>query len=137
MNINELKALAAESRPDLPTAEVVDYLVKNYKGKGTLYPPPEVTKRVCPNQLAAVLETLTMLSSEEFGVLKKQWIFFDHDQEEMYELTSGEVADAFKYKEFFHPNSGRQVYDFSQYIAVTFQSTNSMIFLSEKAAAQV
>lgn len=125
MNIRELKRWASDVRPDLPTGKVIDVLVQNFRGKGTVYSPDDVA-RSADVDTAAALAALLMLADAPTFVLRGQWLYFDDDGEE-FPLTTDEVTEALNSGEFFHPLSGTRIFSYRQSIGLVYEADTNLV----------
>lgn len=122
MDVQHLKSRAKRLRPDLPTDEVIDYLVAHFRGDGTVYSPAEVVRSVPGRSSDAVLAALLLLAKKPTNILQPRWFFEAADGSE-YELNRKQVADALRDDEFYHPTSGVRIRDFKQAITLVYFAT--------------
>ena len=121
-DIPALKARAHQIRPDLPTDAVIDVLVHDYQGRGTIYSPATVAEQAQAHvNPALVLATLLLLATEPLHVLNGHWLYIDDDGE-LFSLNADQVTEAVQQDQFYHPLSGNRVYDFQKSIRLIYEA---------------
>jgi hypothetical protein len=121
VDVEELKSWARRVRSDLPTNDVIDYLIDNHHGAGTVYSPSEVVRALRRHSYDSILATLLLLAGEPTGMLNGQWVYFDQEGEQ-FDLDPDAVAEAVRAKEFFHPLSGAADPSFLKSIGLVYTS---------------
>lgn len=119
MTLQDLKDRARGVRPDLPTDSVIDTLVQQYHGPGTVYSPSAIAERIHAES-NEILATLLLLADEPLQVVSGHWIFFD-DRGEQFPLDVEDVANALSTEEFFHPTSGDQIFHYREAIGLVYE----------------
>jgi hypothetical protein len=128
VELDDLKKWAHHLRSDLPTDSVIDALVEQYRGPGTVYSSDLLAQRVHADA-PTVLATLMLLSNEPHRVLKGYWLFFDEAGEE-FPLSPDDVADAIQGGEFFHPLSGLKIFQFQKAIGLVHEADEQLAKLA-------
>lgn len=121
MDLDELKAWAAAVRPDLPTARVLDVLVAEYKGLGTVYSPATIVETVGPRDSGPVIASLALLCRPAANALTQHWFLTEPDGEQT-DLTAEQVQEAILAGELHHPATGRPVPDYRHVIALSYRA---------------
>jgi hypothetical protein len=128
--LRELKEWALGRRPDLPMARVLDVLLAQYDGPGTIYPPARILADFDLADRDAVLAALLQLSGEPRNVLKQSWFFLDAEGESQ-PITQDEVEDALQAGALSDPDSGELVPNFRRRVYFVYMADRGLDLIAK------
>ena len=126
---------AAETRPDLPFHDVLDYLIRNWRGPGTVYCAYEILTAIGQLGLQELQGKLTQLSNEL--VLQPKWTL-DGPTGRL-DISDDELNRVLSRNEYRHPVTGEIVARAALKVCLSYESGPAldrlMMFSAEPALA--
>jgi hypothetical protein len=120
MTLVDLADGAQRVAPELPVRQVLDALVYEYHGRGTMYRAQDVSE-FTGLDVEIVARCLRVLDGPPLRIVAAQWVYVD-DGGNLHDLDPDDVREAIRSKEFFHPDSGSRVFDYEDAIHLVFVS---------------
>jgi len=109
---------AAEARPDLPFHDVIDYLIRKWRGPGTVYCAYEILKAVNQLGLQELQSKLAQLAEEQ--VLQPRWIL--EAPTGRLQIGDDELNAVLSRNEYQHPETGEIIVKAALKICLVYES---------------
>lgn len=123
MDIEALRKAVIQSNRGLPVAKVLDYVISEHSGPGTVYLPTEISKACGDAPLVDIINSLNVLCDDPFNLINRQWFFRDEEIGNDWELEDADMADVIAHNEFVNPRTGQPVADYLDKLSVAYTST--------------